>query len=118
MSGSARTLRLPDIVFVPRTLTWLRPRLVHMKEMGFAIIDHACAVRRIDDGTISADDIHLAPVFHRALFHLLRVQTLGVSSGDVASQSLSSRRAKLGCDARLWMFKKWQYRRGALKNVA
>jgi hypothetical protein len=59
--------------FVPGTLTWLHPRLVHVKEMRFAMIDHACAVRRVDDGAISADDIHHAPVFHRALFHLLRV---------------------------------------------
>jgi len=100
------------------TGTWLRPRLVQVKEMKFAIMDYACAVGRIDDGTISADDIHHAPVFHRALFHLLRVQTLGVTSGDVASQSLSSRRAKLGCDTRLWVLKKRKYRRGALKNVA
>jgi hypothetical protein len=99
-------------------LTWLRPRLVRGKEMRLAIIYYTCAIRCIDDSTIGTDDIHDPPVFHRALFQFLRLQTLGVPSGDVASQSLSNRRAELGCDARLWVLKKRKYRRGALKNVA
>ena len=86
--------------------------------MRLAIMRHARAIRRIDDGTVGADDVHDAPVFHRTLFRFVRLQTLGVPRGDVASQSSCHGRAELGRDARLWTLKIREYRRGALKNVA
>ena len=55
-------------------LTWLRPGLVHIKEVGLAIMSDAPTIRPVYDGTIRADDVHdAAIVFIRALCHLVRL---------------------------------------------
>ena len=112
-------------VFDRDGLTWLCPHLVHIKEMGFAIMSNARAVRSIQDGAIGADDIHDADApaasisffFQRALSHLVRLQALGITSGDMAPQSLRDRRTKLGRGARLRMFQERKYRRCALESI-
>jgi hypothetical protein len=100
-----------------KSLTWFCPWLVHAKEMGFAIMADARAVRSIHDSAVGADDIHDAPVFQRARPHFMRLQTLRITSGDVAPQPLRDRRTKQGRDPRLWMFQKWENRRCILKSV-
>jgi hypothetical protein len=53
-------------------LAWLRPRLVHIKEMGLAIVSDTRAIWPVNDGTIRADDVHhTVIVFVCALRHLV-----------------------------------------------
>jgi len=78
----------------------------------------ARAIRSIHDGAVGADDIHHAPVFQRARSHFMWLQTLRITSCDVAAQPLRDRRTKPGRDAGLWMFQEWKDRRCVLKNVA
>jgi len=66
------------------------------------------AIRSIHDCAVSADDINDAPVFQNARSHFVLLQTLRITSGDVALQLLRDRRTKLGRDARLWMFQEWK----------
>jgi hypothetical protein len=77
----------------------------------------ARAIRTIHDSAVGADDIHDAPVFQRARSNLIWLQTLRITSGDVAPQPLRDRRTKLGRDARLWMFQEWKDHRRILKSV-
>jgi len=77
----------------------------------------ARAIRSIHDSAVGADDIHDAPVFQRARSHFMWLQTLRITSGDVAPQLLRRRRTKLGRDARLWMFQEWKDRRCILKSI-
>jgi hypothetical protein len=98
-------------------LTWFRPWLVHAEEMGFAIMADERAIRSIHDGAVGADDIHNAPVFQRARPHFVWLQTLRITTGDVAPQPLRDGRTKLRRDARLRMFQEWEDRRCILKNV-
>ena len=85
--------------------------------MGFAIMANARAIRSINDSAIGADDIHDAPVFQRARSYFMRLQPLRITSCDVAPQPLRDRCAKLGRDARLWMFQEWKDRRCILKSI-
>jgi len=62
------------------------------------------AIRSIHDSAVGADDIHDAAVFQRTLSHFMWLQTLGITSGDVAPQPLRNRRTKLGRDTCLWRF--------------
>lgn len=77
----------------------------------------ARAIRSIHDSAVGADDIHDAPVFQRARSHFIWLQTLRITSGDVAPQPLRDRRTKPGRDARLWMFQEWKDSRRILKSV-
>jgi hypothetical protein len=85
--------------------------------MGFAMMAYACAIRSIHDSAVGADDIHDVPVFQRARSHFMWLQTLRITSGDVAPQPLRDRRTKQRRDARLWMLQEWKDRRCILKNV-
>jgi hypothetical protein len=104
-------------LIVVKSLTWFCPWLVHVKEMGFAMMADARAIWSIHDGAVGANDIHDAPVFQRARSHFIWFQTLRIPSSDVAPQPLRNRRTKLRRDARLWMFQKRENRRCVLKNV-
>ena len=79
------------------------------------------AIRSIYDSAVGADDIHRddAPVFffQRARSHFMGLQTLRITSGDVAPQPLRDSRTKLGSDARLRMFQERKDRRCILKSV-
>lgn len=72
--------------------------------MGFAIMADTRAIWSIHDSAVGADDINDAPVLRRARSHFMWLQTLRITSGDVAPQPLRDRRTKLGRDPRLWMF--------------
>jgi hypothetical protein len=85
--------------------------------MGFAIMADERAIRSIHDGAVGADDIRSAPVLQRARSHLMWLQTLRITGGDVAPQPLRDGRTKSGRDARPWMFQEWEDRRCVLKNV-
>ena len=85
--------------------------------MGFAMMADERAIRSIHDSAIGADDIRNAPVFQRTRSHFMRFQALRITSGDVAPQPLRDRRAKLGCDTRLWMFQERKDRRCVLKYI-
>jgi hypothetical protein len=85
--------------------------------MGFAIMADARAIRSIHDSAAGADNIHDAPVFQRARPHFMWLQTLRITSCDVAPQPLRDRRTKLGRNARLWMFQERKDRRCILECV-
>ena len=105
------------MIIFTKYLTWFCPWLVRGIEMGFAIMADEHAIRAVHDGAVGADDIHDAPVFQRARSHLMWLQTLRITGGDVASQPLRDRRTKLRRDARLWMFQERKDRRCIFKNV-
>jgi len=86
--------------------------------MRFAVIADARAVRPVHDGAVGADDVDDAPVFYRALLHLVRFQALGVPRGDVALQLPRDGRAEPGRDARLRVLQEWEYRGRTLESVA
>ena len=85
--------------------------------MGFAMVADERAIRSVHDSAVGADDIRDAPVFQRARSHFVWLQTLRITSGDVAPQPLRDIRTKLGRDARLRVFQERKDRRRILKNV-
>ena len=85
--------------------------------MGFTMMADERAIRSIHDSAVGADDVRDAPVFQRSRSHFMWLQTLRITSGDVAPQPLRDIRTKLGRDARLRVFQERKDRRRILKNV-